>query len=63
MVSMTKRRPWYSVLYIQGLIVIAVVIAPGYATSIIFAVVVLGALHETMAHPLAAGEAMEVVPA
>jgi hypothetical protein len=63
MVSMTKRRPWYSVLYIQGLIVIAVGIALGYATRIIFAVVVLGALHETMAHPLVAGEQMEVVPA
>ena len=60
---MPKRRPWYSVLYIRGLIVIAVGIAPGYATIIIFAVVVLGARHETMAHPLAAGEEMEVVPA
>jgi hypothetical protein len=60
MVSMTKRRPWYSVLYIQ--VLIAIGIALGYATSIIFAVVVLGALHETMAHPLAAGEEMEVAP-
>lgn len=60
---MTKRRPWYSVLYIQVLIAIGIGIALGYATSIIFAVVVLGALHETMAHPLAAAEEMEVAPA